>query len=567
MANDNFLSVENMKLCQKVFESYMQDKYDFNISKDGSKTNVKKLLFDIMQDVNDKNKTDPSVTLKDKNNITLNIARDFFKSNYKLSKPSQKPNLKSLERDQSLYGPRVVNFEQIKPSPTFKKSVESIYESEAQSRKMEQQQQPELLPQMKPVLESAYDPDDFLRKLSELEKKRDDIEVKDLTFQTSDRLAQDANTITKMVNEPKDLYSITQKTNTKVEDELSKMKVATGNISGRGDFITPQINQMILIDKYMAINGFDRNWIIEKNRFSFKVDFNYGENSIQQRYRNIRSIEATRVIIPMEIQEIHSIINVPKTHYNYEFSFSYPYLMLFIDEFNDVYDGTNDNIRRCFCQLVFDKCYKSPNGRGYIILNPIQKERKVFHPTPLSSLSRMSLSLRKPNGELFNNSKDDYKVFKVEYELRNKQCLKIVTNIYFDRNEFYKGDIVMIRDFAITAATSDMNADAINSLNDYINRQEGHEIVEMGQANDRGYYRTYYINAPGAFDINIGEFVLNTNAISNLNMYNDTIDFSSWTGINGSILNTSLQCSATFKVQSVTTDPSIVDISYNLTNL
>jgi hypothetical protein len=326
--------------------------------------------------------------------------------------------------------------------------------------------------------------------------------------------------------------------------------------------LPPVVNQLILIDKFLSVNGFDRNWNVDKNRFSFRVDFNWGDNSIQQRFRNIKSFKATRVIIPMEIQQTNSITNIPKDYFNHEFSFAYPYLMLNIDEFNDIYDGTNENVRKCFCHLVFDKCYKAPNGRGYVILNPLQKERKIFHPTPLTSLSKLSLSIRKPNGDLFNHSKDEYMIFKVDYELYNKQYLQIVTNKFFDKNEFFKGDTVLLQNYKILKVDTNMNEQYINNFNEFINRKEGHEILEIGQANNSGYFRNFYINAPGTFDTELGQFVLDQNLIDNLTMYNNTIDYCTYTETNGSILNTSLQCTIAFKLQTLATDPSLVDTSF-----
>jgi hypothetical protein len=264
----------------------------------------------------------------------------------------------------------------------------------------------------------------------------------------------------------------------------------------------------------------------------------------------------------MEILEVQSIQNVPKNYYNYEFSFSYPYIMLYIDEFGDIYDGTNDNVRKCFCHLIYDKSYKAPNGRGYIILNPIQNEKKVFHPTPLDALTKMSVSLRKPNGELINTSRDEYLIFKVEYELYNVQYLKIVTDKYFDKNEFFRGDTIIMKNYEVTNVDSGMDSYSITKINEFINRKEGHEILEIGQANNSGFFRNYYINGPGTFDKTSGTFVLDSAMITNLNLFNSTIDYETWTGTNGSILNTSLQCTITFKLQSLATDPSIVETSY-----
>jgi hypothetical protein len=100
---------------------------------------------------------------------------------------------------------------------------------------------------------------------------------------------------------------------------------------------------------------------------------------------------------------------------------------------------------------------------------------------------------------------------------------------------------------------------------DFVNNPAGHEILEMGQANDSGFYRNFYINAPGKFDTALGLFAVDAPLITNLNIFNDRFDFASWTANNGSILNSSLQCAITFKVQTVATDPGIINTSYDST--
>jgi hypothetical protein len=231
--------------------------------------------------------------------------------------------------------------------------------------------------------------------------------------------------------------------------------------------------------------------------------------------------------------------------------------MLKVDEFGDIYDGTNDNVRRSFCTLLFDKCYHAPNGRGYLILSPAQKEKKIFHPSPLGSLSRLTLSVQKPNGELLNLSQDNYKLFKVEYEQLNRQFLKIVINEYYDKNEFYQGDTVVFKDFEMTQNHPSITNEGMRKMNDFINRPEGHEIVVVGQANEHGYYRNFFITAPGQFDTVNGVFAVDETMITALNTYNNNIDYATITVTNGSILNTSLQCCLSFKMQVVATDPSV----------
>lgn len=555
---DDFLTKENMQLCERVFSSYMRDKYDFDIHTQGKTTKLRPLLLDVMKDIEKKFGAKPDTSIKDMNNMVLNITRDYFKTTYKINpKSASKPVMEVLERDQNVYGPRIMNFEQIKPEATFKRApIEDEFDREQQVRHSEGPKAP-IVPEMKPITENAFDPDEFQKRMNDLERRRDDIEVPDLNSLNATRLQQDTNILIPQQADPKSMYTMTRQQNQLMESSTSSSQNpdnATSSSSFREQFITPAPKKTMVVEKYIAVNGFDRLWDSEKSRFSFKVDFNQGDNSVLQNYKNVRAIETSRVIIPMEIQETVSLNNVPKTFYNHEFSFAYPYIMLYIDEFADVYNGTNSAIRQTFCQLVFDKCYKSPNGRGFIILNPIQKERKVFYPSALSSIGRMTISLRKPNGDLLNASKDEYKIFKVEYEARNTRYLKIVTNVFYDKNEFYKGDNILFKGYTMTRRDLTLTDQECSNWNEYINRPSGHEILEIGQANDRGYFRNFYIDAPGRFNEETGEFVVDDVMITALNKYNDTINFAVWTETNGNILNCSLQCCLSFKLQTIVSD-------------
>jgi hypothetical protein len=77
----------------------------------------------------------------------------------------------------------------------------------------------------------------------------------------------------------------------------------------------------------------------------------------------------------------------------------------------------------------------------------MQHEKKIFYPAPLSSLNKLSLSLLKPNGALFNNSMDNFNILKLEYDGAKPNYLKITTDIYFDKNEFFIGDFILIKSY------------------------------------------------------------------------------------------------------------------------
>lgn len=305
----------------------------------------------------------------------------------------------------------------------------------------------------------------------------------------------------------------------------------------------------ITIPKYISINSVDRNWANDVKRYQYSVAFNGGSGdaagALSKTFKNIRSIQVGKVIIPDEIMENYNIkaLAPSRTAFNHEFSFSYPYLILQVAELDDVYDGTNDAIRKSFCKLVYNRSYKAPNGRGYVILKPLQCEKKLFHPSPLSSLNRLSVSILKPNGFLLNDSSDSYKIWKVDYDPFNPHYYQIVTDVFFDKNEFFIGDVIVFRGFSmkLTSQNAPAPTNEQSTLMDYINRPEGHEILQIGAVNTNGFWRSFFIKAIGVFNRAVGQFEVNTNVVDGLNTYNDSINYVNRTETNGSILNTSLQ--------------------------
>lgn len=553
MASDSFMTVDNMLVCIEVFDKYMKDKYDFDIFTDARDTNVKQVLYKIMNQV--ENEYGKELNLKDKNNVVLNIARDHYKQLYKLAKKGKKINVKNLQREQDVYGARSMNTTQIKPQALFERgrSTENEYKHLEEARKQEMQRvQPKF---DDPMTEDAFRPDDFMKRVADLTKSRGD-----MTSIPQERLQQDTEFAKRTIIdvEPKDMYAMTNGTGSGL---LEKDNTPVSKSVLRQEFVTNPTSKIYTAEKYFCINGFDRDWSIASQRFRFTTDFSANENSIQHRYKNIKSLSVKRIIIPQEIREFSTINNVPKSYYNYSFNFNFPYVFLQIDELDNVYDGTSETIRKGFTQMIVDKCYFAPNGRGYLVLQSMQDEKKVFQ-TPLSELSRLTISIRKPNGELFNESVDDLKIFKIEYELVNRQYLKVVTNKYFDKNEFYKGDTVVFKGYTLVQLTPAMTPAAIKTLNDYINRKQGHEVIELGQANDSGYYRNFYIKAPGSFDESCGKFVVDAALIDCLNAYNNAYDFNANpNATNGAMLNMALQCVFSFKIEQIMPDPGRMELT------
>ena len=290
-------------------------------------------------------------------------------------------------------------------------------------------------------------------------------------------------------------------------------------------------------ERFVTLAGFDRNFQSDKSRYEYTINVNGYDYGISS-FKNVLSLAATCVIIPMDATRSLTAATVAGSiGQNTDATFfGYPYLTLNIDNLQTV-EGTNDALRNAFAVLKYDRSYRAQNGRGYIILKPVQEEVKVFHPAPLASLNNLHLSLMKPNGVLLSNTQDDYRIEYVEYEAFNRLYVKLVTDKYFDKNEFFLGDNVYVRNCTVQPPSI--------ALADFLNRPEGHDVVQLGQPNDQNFYKTFYILAPGVLDQDAGKITIDADIV-------DAIQAS--TTVNGAIINASLQLVVSMKVTVATTD-------------
>jgi len=585
--NNTFFSKENLKLTVNILKDYMNETYALTLDAE-NEASTRKMLFDLISKVNDECQNKPQIPLQAKNLRVLNIAKETLIKKFNLSERQNKPNIQNLSRDKSIFGNRELKTIALVPEidPYSRKNqsepkevfLDRIMSDRDKEIGIEKKKLPELDSLITPTIDKAERQDDFIKKLKDFESQRnivlEDIEAKRPTphknldeqmFQQGimmDRIAveremNDNNNILKQ--DPKAIMAKISNAVANIPDFQDAYSTSNQDIrnsrfnEGKELTVIPKNPISKTIEKYLSINSSDRNWLIEKNRYQYSVDFSTNTNSIQNRYRNIESLAVTKVIIPDEIVQINDPV---KSSFNYEFTFAYPYLILSILEFNDVYDGTNDAVRRAFCTLGFDKAYKGQNGRGYVVLHPMQKEKKYFYPAPLSSLNKLSISILKPNGSLFNSSADSYNILSVIYDNINTDYLEITTDSYFDKNEFYIGDFVVIQNFIMTQLSVFQNISDISAFNNYINNPLGFEITKLGTVNANGYYNVFYIYAPGQFNKTIGQYQVTTNLINCLNNYNNQI---STPVINGNIMNSSLQNSISMKVKLIVDDARILD--------
>ena len=92
-----------------------------------------------------------------------------------------------------------------------------------------------------------------------------------------------------------------------------------------------------------------------------------------------------------------------------------------------------------------------------------------------------------------------------------------------------------------------------------MNQGVGHEIKQLGSPNDNGYFKTFYIEAPGRFDKVCGKYEVSQPQIDALNAYNDGITWNTHTATNGSIMNNSLQNTICMQLSTVASDARLIN--------
>nr|QOI90412.1 hypothetical protein HWQ62_00276 [Pyramimonas orientalis virus] len=668
---NNFLTVDNMKNLIQIMHNVMREKYNITLSPNDA--SVKNVFLHIMKKV-DEDQENESMALIEKNKLTLKIVKEIVRSKSKNTPSSATPigfsgvgtqDTNVANRDAEIYPDRHNVYDSHRPLEVKTTSVNQ--DISAKMKNIENTRKQENVKEVKEfndinktICDQSFDDADFKNKMKELESNRTTFDNK---LQDMFPLSNDKDEFSFVEKRNTDMSSILNKNVGDVDpaaffkqnndiNEHQKHTIETDQNLVPSSYKNLAMSTIIpkesfhgskLEKRYVLINSYDRNWLVDKNRYQYKIRFSYNTNDVIKipyydnnptvphtkteksngikndfgwvdkngvfhdpynpdlalsenvdsdgkfvelgfedveivvdqdasmvgTFKDIYSIKITNVTIPSEIY--NNYVNTgnfnDKSHY-YNYNFNFPYILCNINEFQDIYDGTDDSIRKTFCQLQYDNYIQGPNGRGYIILKPVQQEIKTFYPNSLSSLPTLNISLTKPNGELLNKAEDGVSVFHIA--LHQAYYLKITTKTYFEKDDFCKGDYVRIKNFNLYQISTTILKSDMDLFNSFINRTEGHVIYENGDPNENGYYNSFYIYGPGSFDKHIGKFVGEENLFQTLAQFNQLlIDNDFFQGSdqdtalstpyeNGFLLNMSLQNSISMTIEMYKPDSVIM---------
>lgn len=288
------------------------------------------------------------------------------------------------------------------------------------------------------------------------------------------------------------------------------------------------------IENNLFIYSADRDWLRnnKENRYSFTVNFDPAANgqsfgpslSAQQKFKNIVRIELVKCIMAGE--NIDVLVDTRQNAaggFTYATDYqnnvlSFPYITVRVAELENNNYGTDNFLDRSFGVLQYDAQWNTDPttteqcNRGYLAMIPkFMKCQKEFYPTPLSTLQKMTIDIRRPNGELISASPDTFDIggivasvggtgtganfpFNInltgsiydglEAGTNNPYNFFINTTTYFSKFQICKGDRIQISGCTYTDAA--LNGSDGNTLRDFcnwINRPEGHLVVATAYSN------------------------------------------------------------------------------------
>lgn len=271
----------------------------------------------------------------------------------------------------------------------------------------------------------------------------------------------------------------------------------------------------------------DRNWIVNtgENRYNFSVTFNSGnpvgqtfrnQTMTQIKFKNITRIELVKIMMPVEGVEVMidaSGASANKTSLNTN-ALSFPYLMVYCPELDTNNVGTNYNLDNAIGVVQYDANWISDNNYtsqrgGYIAMIPkFMKCQKVYYPTPLSTLQKLTIRIQRPDGSLLSSVPDSLTVngivlsdyigtggssvgggpnWYVGGGAGTSKYIWIRTSTWFSRYMFNIGDRVLLQNLTFassvsTAATGNGPADLLN----FLQNPQGLLVVNIGYTSGAG---------------------------------------------------------------------------------
>ena len=277
----------------------------------------------------------------------------------------------------------------------------------------------------------------------------------------------------------------------------------------------------------------DRDWVNDdtQTRYNFTINFDTANNkqgfnknlSVAQRFKNISRIEMIKAILPIEGVETFFGVDgsgTPVTAvapYTYKriSAYQFPYISLRIPELDVNNYGSDDQLNNSFAVLQYDTEWNTDafypaagetnsgntsGNTGFTTFIPKHlKCQKVYQPTPLATLSKLSIELNRPDGSQLSYLPDIVDISSVVFcesgsanaslyfsnkaidsPAGNSYYIVLRTKKFFNRWSFSVGDRIQVGGITPEQISNTASNQAKYELLDYLQDTTGHTIVGVG---------------------------------------------------------------------------------------
>ena len=266
----------------------------------------------------------------------------------------------------------------------------------------------------------------------------------------------------------------------------------------------------------------DRDWVnSSESRYNFSVNFDPSNVALASRltpstsikFRNVVRIELVKAIMPGEGLDL-LVTKTATTTYDSSLNMnilSFPYIQVRIPELDTNIYGTNQSLDASFGVLQYDANWVSDSGntvdRGYFAMIPkFLKCQRVYSPTPLATLQKLSFQFQRPDGSLLSTVSDTLDITQIypsnaldagrfsitggsvyQYDstgadVSGSAYYWLKTSTYFNRWSVSKGDRILVKNLAWSAVPT-AGTNTVKQLPDVINTLQatgGLLVVDTG---------------------------------------------------------------------------------------
>jgi hypothetical protein len=275
------------------------------------------------------------------------------------------------------------------------------------------------------------------------------------------------------------------------------------------DYIIPQepIVKYSETEYNIFLTSSDRDWFRNRteNRYNFSVSFNPGNRTgygfspaVQERFRNIERIEFVKALLPTE--SLTTLVRNGGTQASPSYNadrivnvFSMPFVGVRIAELNNNSFSTNPREDNTFAIVQYDATWNSATSTstsnpskysvGYTAYIPkFLKCQRVYEPTPLAGLQKMTFRIERHDGSLLSNDSDVQAIQRICLSSNTigiaaannsiyapasggNEYIFIQTAAYFPYSAFTEGDLINMQGYTVAAGAGAAGVDFENYIN------------------------------------------------------------------------------------------------------